>query len=268
MLFLESLIMQTKRNDLHFRPPKDMDGLYKIDALSRILGENSHKTIAFGTQLSLANIEENFSEEIFGKKHKKMDEKNPKTYDSKYQKKFNEIKEIAQIMEKPNARESTEQFFGRISTPDIFCYTAINGIVKKKFAKEVRCLKKYFETWKEENFEKNGLLEYCHPDLQAVIGVVARHHLETQKYLISENFLEHCENNTEIITPQGEIILKNGEKIFFLKKDIWNAKTQEFTSELYSFSHREGVENSTLCAKSVYFLSENILAKMRKNIKK
>lgn len=106
--------------------------------ISRIRGENSNRTVSIGTQITTAKITKKDEEET-----------------NKYEEKFEQVKNITPFLHSKATRDEMTKKYGRLTIPDIICYTAINGKIGKKLWSDYRIGEKYFDRWKSRNYENS-----------------------------------------------------------------------------------------------------------------
>lgn len=243
--------------------------------ISRIRGENSNKTISIGTQITTAKITKNDNETT-----------------NKYEEKFEQIKNITPFLHTKATRAEMEQKYGRLTVPDIISYTAINGKIAKKLWANSQIGAKYFEKWKQKNYENSGLLELVehdiarelHAEKQAEFGhkyhekpKSARERKAQKAFFESQNY---SATTPETITLFAKILDETNN--FLLSKDFldslqenwkqsenfaknftktleYNAETKELTLEV--FHHDE------IVVRSVYFLMNEDI-ELLKNLQK
>lgn len=214
----------------------------------------------------------NVHEEVFGSNKKSKNPKNSHNpNEHKYREKFLQVLNAAESLKNQQTQEQIQKDFGKIVTPDVMCYTAINGLLKKKFYKELQSMKDYYHDWQNNNFEADGILAYCNEDLQNLIRIVADENMRSQKYLTSRKFLANSHKKINNDDKVFLLKLKTGETIFFTRIWNWNPQNGQFASIL-KYSANENLDKNSdewiLLSKSVYFLNEQNMEKIYELLQK
>ncbi|MBP6981337.1 hypothetical protein KBB25_00965 [Candidatus Gracilibacteria bacterium] len=196
----------------HFLPTKEFDLSYKTDLISRVpyfLPTSTGKklrTLSIGSQITVMEIPENmgsYNSHDRGKKKKK------------YSDKLSQVILMNQYLHIPQARKDLKKQYGKLTLPDIMCFVAVNGNIRKTFGSESGYLTEKFEKWRESHFHTPSLVENLEPHLRDDIYNIARFISTTQIYIFSKDFL-HNKNmksgrNFEQIIDENRSISYNPE---------------------------------------------------------
>lgn len=170
-------------------------------------------------------------------------EENP---ESRYAKKYRQMRQIVPFLEDDMTREEIENIIGRLNVPDVVSYIALNGSLARKIATQNQnpALDK-FRKWRKNGFDTDGLLDYFDNDFHKKIVMVANELLKTQQFLMSENFLRKSLNKWS----GTENINEN------YKKEIrFSPHTKELSVKIFN--------KEEILAKFTFFISEKVFGKI------
>lgn len=195
---------KTKTGDgIDFLPVKELDLSYKTDMITRLPYKRNHSTgtFGFGTQITLAAIG-----------------------DDKYENKREQVKSFIPSIENNLTQQEIVEKYGRIYTTDMMSYVAINGSIREYMIENAPALEK-FRKWRKNGFDTDGLLPYFPKDFQEKIQIIAESIFETQKYLMSEDFIIDSVKNFKRTEKIGEN---------YFKELRFSPHTRELTLSIYT----------------------------------
>lgn len=172
----------------HFLPTKEFDLSYKTDLISRIpyfLPTDTWKklrTLSIGSQITVMEIPENMEHYNSHERCKKK---------KKYMDKMNQIIQMNEYLHLPETRKDLKKYYGKLTLPDIMCFIAVNGNIRKTFWADSTYLHQEFEKWRVSDFQTDSLIENLEPHLRDDIYDIARFISDTQKYIFSKEFLQN-----------------------------------------------------------------------------
>ncbi|MBB1554058.1 hypothetical protein HG442_001460 [Candidatus Gracilibacteria bacterium] len=180
-IILCEAMMQCDPQSFHFLPVKELDLNYKTDMISRVPyhQNNALKTLAIGAQITTAPIDtisENFH---------------------KYEEKLEQMRAVVPFLESNQTQRDLKNRFGRLTTPDMMSYIALNGELRKIFAQNSNYSETKFQEWKSKNFEGNGLLERFKNGYREDFRVIAEEISRAQHLIVRPFFLEKIQENFE-----------------------------------------------------------------------
>ena len=172
-------MMQSDSKSFHFLPVNELDLNYKTDMISRVPyhQNNALKTLAIGAQITTTPIDmisENFH---------------------KYKEKLKQMRAVVPFLESDQTQCDLKNRFGRLTTPDMMSYIALNGDLRKIFAQNSNYSKTKFQEWKSKNFEGNGVLERFEDDYREDFRIIAEEISSVQHLIVRPFFLEKIQEN-------------------------------------------------------------------------
>lgn len=178
-IILCEAMMQSDPQSFHFLPVKDLDLKYKTDMISRVPyhQNNALKTLAIGAQITTAPIDmisENFH---------------------KYEEKLEQMRAVVPFLESNQTQCDLKNRFGRLTTPDMMSYIALNGDLRKIFARNSNYSKIKFQEWKSKHFEGNGILERFKNGYREDFRIIAEEISSVQRLIVRPFFLEKIQEN-------------------------------------------------------------------------
>lgn len=178
-IILCEAMMQSDPQGFHFFPVKELDLKYKTDMISCVPyhQNNALKTLAIGAQITTAPIDmisENFH---------------------KYEEKLEQMRAVVPFLESNQTQRDLKNRFGRLTTPDMMSYIALNGDLRKIFAQNSNYSKTKFQEWKSKNFEGNGVLERFKNGYREDFRIIAEEISSVQHLIVRPFFLEKIQEN-------------------------------------------------------------------------
>ncbi len=242
VLVCEGLILHW--NGFHFLPPKELDVKYKIDMCSRRSYRDIQwalKTFCIGTQLTVAEIPNNIT-------HKSHWESEHKWHNPlKYQQKFDQIKAITPFLHNHITRQNIKKEYGKLSLPDIICYIAVNGELRRTLWNTSGYTYMKYREWKIAWYDSHTLAERFKEHIKNLLSKVVDFIDWTQSFIHSEVFIK---------------------KVW----DKWNAASVTFTTDsgyVVDYSKEWQTltfllyrDNREILCKATYFFCEDDLQKI------
>lgn len=192
-IILCEAMMQHNPQSFHFLPVKELDLNYKTDMISRVPYHENNvlKTLAIGAQITTAPIDatsENFN---------------------KYEEKLEQMRAVVPFLESNQTQRDLKNRFGRLTTPDMMSYIALNGDLRKIFAQNSNYSETKFQEWKSKKFEGNGLLERFKNGYREDFRIIAEEISRAQRLIVRPFFLEKIQQNFEEKSQFGGIYERN-----------------------------------------------------------
>lgn len=204
-VLLTEAMMNTKEktgDGIDFLPVKELDLSFKTDMMTRLpyKQNNTTKTFSIGTQITLAEIG-----------------------DEKYENKHEQVKSSIPFIENNVTQAEIIEKYGRMYTTDMMSYIAINGSIREHMIKDRPALNN-FRKWRKNGFDSDGLLDYFPKNFQEKMKIIAENVFETQKYLMSKEFVMASGKNFKKTEKMGEN---------YHKKIQYNPNSRELTLSIY-----------------------------------
>lgn len=230
-IILCEAMMQSDPKSFHFLPVKELDLNYKTDMISRVPyhQNNALKTLAIGAQITTTPIDmisENFH---------------------KYKEKLKQMRAVVPFLESDQAQCDLKNRFGRLTTPDMMSYIALNGDLRKIFAQNSNYSKTKFQEWKSENFEGNGVLERFKDGYREDFRIIAEEISHVQHLIVRPFFLEKIQENFEEKSSFYEVYERNLS---------FNSETNELTLSIK--------KRDEIIARAIFFITPEMQKKLEK----
>ena len=235
-IILCEAMMQSDPQSFHFLPVKDLDLNYKTDMISRVPyhQNNALKTLAIGAQITTAPIDmisENFH---------------------KYEEKLEQMRAVVPFLESNQTQRDLKNRFGRLTTPDMMSYIALNGDLRKIFARNSNYSKTKFQEWKSKNFEGNGVLERFKNGYREDFRIIAEEISSVQHLIVRPFFLKKIQENFEE---------KSSFYAVYERNLSFNSETNELTLSIKKLDK--------IIARAIFFITPEMQKKLEKiHIKK
>lgn len=180
-IILCEAMMQSDPKSFHFLPVKELDLNYKTDMISRVPyhQNNALKTLAIGAQITTTPIDM-----VSEKFHK-------------YAEKLKQMRAVVPFLESDQTQCDLKNRFGRLTTPNMMSYIALNGDLRKIFAQNSNYSETKFQEWKSKNFKGNGVLERFENDYREDFRIIAKEISRVQRLIVRPFFLEKIQENFE-----------------------------------------------------------------------
>ncbi|MDO4874299.1 MAG: hypothetical protein Q4A35_03820 [Candidatus Gracilibacteria bacterium] len=127
----------------------------------------------------------------------------------KYKEKLKQMRAVVPFLESDQAQCDLKNRFGRLTTPDMMSYIALNGDLRKIFAQNSNYSKTKFQEWKSKNFEGNGVLERFENDYREDFRIIAEEISHVQHLIVRPFFLEKIQENFEEKSSFYEVYERN-----------------------------------------------------------
>lgn len=157
-------------------------------------------------------------------------------HSKKYIDKYEQVKAFIPVLENNITRNEIEEKYGRIYQIDMMSYVAINGSIREYMMNNMPALHN-FRKWRKNGFDTSWILSYFPQDFQNKIKIIAENILQTQQYILSQEFLESIGNSWE----QQEIIQDT-----YTKKLSYDINKQEIKLEISN-------QNETIVTATFWF---------------
>lgn len=230
-IILCEAMMQSDPKSFHFLPVKDLDLNYKTDMISRVPyhQNNALKTLAIGAQITTAPIDmisENFH---------------------KYEEKLEQMRAVVPFLESNQTQRDLKNRFGRLTTPDMMSYIALNGDLRKIFARNSNYSETKFQEWKSKNFEGNGILERFKNGYREDFRIIAEEISHVQHLIVRPFFLEKIQENFEEKSSFYEVYERNLS---------FNSEANELTLSIKKLDE--------IIARAIFFITPKMQKKLEK----
>lgn len=230
-IILCEAMMQSKPQSFHFLPVKELGLNYKTDMISRVPyhQNNALKTLAIGAQITTAPIDmisENFH---------------------KYEEKLEQMRAVVPFLESDQTQRDLKNRFGKLTTPDMMSYIALNGNLRKIFAQNSNYSETKFQEWKSKNFEGNGVLERFKNGYREDFRIIAEEISRVQHLIVRPFFLEKIQENFEE---------KSSFYAVYEQNLSFNSETNELTLSIKKLDET--------IARAIFFITPKMQKKLEK----
>lgn len=115
----------------------------------------------------------------------------------KYEEKLEQMRAVVPFLESNQTQRDLKNRLGRLTTPDMMSYIALNGDLRKIFAQNSNYSETKFQEWKSKKFEGNGLLERFKNGYREDFRIIAEEISRVQHLIVRPFFLEKIQENFE-----------------------------------------------------------------------
>lgn len=106
----------------------------------------------------------------------------------KYEEKLEQMRAVVPFLESNQTQCDLKNRFGKLTTPDMMSYIALNGDLRKIFGQKSNYSESKFQEWKSKNFEGNGVLERFEDDYREDFRIIAKEISHVQHLIVRPFF--------------------------------------------------------------------------------